>query len=196
MSDYLILDLKQHPKYMLEFQRVLQLIEKSNDALKENYRNLNPHNFERFTTLIKDGKIMAFSALQIDEQKWFPETGRAITRAWKDDSLRVIGKFSDGDESVFRNYNIPDQLEHAKKIGLKTIFISRESKPRAFQNWLDGVNSVNNTNFEILPIQYNVCGNICPVPESCVQWIAIHEIIPGGKEHWIKSMSEFCINST
>ena len=60
----------------------LEYITKSNDSLKNNYIALDPREFTSFPVVIIDDKIVCFSALQINEERWGKGIGRCSTRLW------------------------------------------------------------------------------------------------------------------
>jgi hypothetical protein len=167
----------------------------TNDDLKENYVNLDPRMFACFPVVILDNKIVCFSALQLSQEKWGPKIGRVSTRMWIHPDYRHQGKFVGGDRFLNTTYCLPLQLSKAKLLELDCVFISREHNHRAFKHYLDLIEINCKTLFELEPTQYNVCGSISPVPDSCKQYVALNYLTNHGVEQWDKHMNKYKLES-
>jgi hypothetical protein len=154
---------------------VLKKIRTSDDPLKKNYLNLTPDDFVCLPVLIENKKIICFSGLQINENKWGKEIGRINARMWIDPSYRhlSLGKMENPDKFFNTKHLLPLQIQKSKEIGLDTLFISREGSYRNFmEKYCDLIFSNTGYRFKLLDRRYNVCGEIPAIPESCKQLIA------------------------
>lgn len=163
----------------------------STDDLRDNYLNLDPRMFACFPVVIADDKIVCFSALQINEDRWSKGIGRVSTRMWIHPDYRHKGKFVGGEKFLNTTYCLPLQLAKAKLLKLDCVFISREDNQRAFVHYLDLIQINCKLKFELEPKRYNVCGSIDPVPKSCKQHVAVHYLNNNGIILWNNYMNEY-----
>jgi len=161
------------------------------DDLKANYLNLDPRMFACFPVVIIDGKIVCFSALQINEERWGKGIGRVSTRMWIHPDYRHRGKFVGGEKFLNTTYCIPLQLAKAKLLKLDCVFISRENNQRAFVHYLQLININCNIPFCIESKKYNVCGSLDPIPESCKQWVAMYFLNSDATNKWDQNMNKY-----
>lgn len=171
-----------------DFQSVLR---STNDKLKDNYIGLDPRTFSSFPVVIIDNKIVCFSALQLNVERWGKGIGRVSTRMWIHPEYRHRGKFTGGDKFLNTTYCLPLQIEQARSLGLDCVFISREGTPKAFNHFLDLIDINCSKRFLLKPSQYNVCGSIEPIPESCKQWVAVLPLTDTGLMVWDKNMKHY-----
>jgi hypothetical protein len=171
-------------KYILE----------SNDELKDNYIDLDPSKFVSFPVVIVDNKIVCFSALQINEERWGKGIGRCSTRMWiHPDYRHGLTKFNGGNKFLNTTYCVPLQLAAAKLKNLDCVFISREHNFLAFAEYAKLIKINCNADFLLETTKYNVCGSIEPVPESCKQWVMVHRLTDDGKECWNRNMEKYVL---
>jgi hypothetical protein len=171
----------------------LENIAKSNDFLKDNYIDLDPKDFASFPVVIIDNKIVCFSALQINEERWGKGIGRCSTRLWIHPEYRHTGKFTGGDKFLNTTYCLPIQLAAAKLHNLDCIFISREHNLLGFVEYAKLIKINCNTNFYLESTRYNVCGSLDPIPDSCKQWVMVHHLTNQGEECWNNNMKKYVL---
>jgi len=171
----------------------LEGIAKSNDSLKNNYIALDPREFASFPVIIIDDKIICFSALQINEERWGKGIGRCSTRLWIHPEYRHTGKFTGGDKFLNTTYCLPIQLAVAKLHDLECVFISREHNLSGFSEYAKLIKINCNTSFYLEPTRYNVCGSLAPIPDSCKQWVMVHHLTNTGKESWEINMEKYVL---
>jgi len=188
-----IIDLAQTNQYDHLWLETVKLISLSKDKLKDNYLNLNPKSFLCFTALIEDRRIICFSALQSNSDRWGRDIVRCSTRMWIHPDFRFSGltRFTQGRKFLNSYYLIPEQLKKAKILGYKCVFMSREENPLAFLKWSDLVTRNTGNQFINLSGRYNVCGDVYPVPESCKQYISVDVSNPEALEIWYNNMEKF-----
>lgn len=171
-------------KYILE----------STDELKDNYINLDPREFVSFPVVIIDNKIVCFSALQINEERWGKGIGRCSTRMWiHPDYRHGLTKFTGGNKFLNTTYCLPLQLAAAKLNNLDCVFISREHNLLGFAEYSKLIKINCNTGFLLESKKYNVCGSLDPVPDSCKQWVMIHYLTDNGEECWNRNMKKYVL---
>jgi hypothetical protein len=175
------------------WDKCLKDIAKSSDPLKNNYIGLEPTEFTSFPVVIIDDKIVCFSALQINEERWGKGIGRCSSRLWIHPEYRHTGKFTGGDKFLNTTYCLPIQLAAAKLHNLDCIFISREHNLLGFVEYAKLIKINCNTNFYLESTRYNVCGSLDPIPESCKQWVMVHHLTTGGSALWEQQMKKFIL---
>lgn len=163
------------------------------DKLKENYVGLNPKDFLSFPVVIIDNKIVCFSGLQVNKEKWGPGIGRCSTRMWIHPDYRHSGKFSGGDRFLNTTYCLPLQLAKAKLAGLDCIFISRENNLKGFGEYLKLIKINCKAEFLMETSKYNVCGALHPIPDSCIQWVMLHHLNKRGPTCWKNNMEKYTV---
>jgi hypothetical protein len=99
-------------------------------------------------------------------------------------------KFTGGAKFLNTTYCLPLQLAVAKRIGLDSVFISREENLRGFQEYLKLIKINCNEEFTIWKNKFNVCGTQNPVPESCKQWIATLPLTDKGQAVFSAAMMQ------
>lgn len=175
------------------WDKCLEDITKSNDPLKNNYIGLEPTEFTSFPVVIIDDKIVCFSALQINEERWGKGIGRCSSRLWIHPEYRHTGKFTGGDKFLNTTYCLPIQLAAAKLHNLDCIFISREHNLLGFAEYAKLIKINCNTSFYLESTRYNVCGSLDPIPDSCKQWVMVHHLTTGGSALWEQQMKKFIL---
>ena len=164
------------------------------DELKENYIGLDPRDFLSFPVVIVNDKIVCFSALQISDDRWAKGIGRCSTRMWIHPDLRHgLSKFGGGDKYLNTTYCLPIQIAVAKHHNLDCLFISRENNLIAFNKYAELIKINCNIEFTPEPTQYNVCGTMDTVPDSCKQWVILHHLTAAGPALWYNSMSQYIL---
>jgi len=184
-----IIDFATHYDKLLWEQYQTYLLT-TKDELKHNYIGLNPRDFECFPVVIKDDKIVCFSALQVSADRWGSGIGRVSTRMWIHPEYRHgLTKFAGGDKYLNTTFCLPLQLAKARMLGLDCVFISREHNFLGFQKYLELIKINCSTEFLMEPNKYNVCGSLDPIPESCKQWVAVQHLTDTGSSVWTKQMN-------
>jgi hypothetical protein len=178
------------PVLWQEFQ---EFVVTTNDNLVPNYIGLDPCDFACFPVIIVDDKIVCFSALQISPDRWGPGIGRVSTRMWIHPDYRHKGmtKFQGGDKFLNTTYCLPLQLAAAQRHNLDCVFVSREHNFKAFQKYRDLIAVNCKTEFEVEPMQYNVCGPQETVPNSCRQWVLVKHLTQAGPKVWAEQMTQY-----
>lgn len=171
----------------------LENIANFNESLTQNYLVLDPKEFISFPVVIINDKIVCFSALQINEERWGKGIGRCSARLWIHPEYRHTGKFTGGDKFLNTTYCLPLQLAAAKSHNLDCIFISREHNLLGFVEYAKLIKINCNTNFYLESTRYNVCGSLDPIPDSCKQWVMVHHLTNQGEECWIENMEKYVL---
>jgi len=190
-SNLSVTDLAVDDTYLDLFNEALEKIAESPDPLKNNYVGLNPKDYLSFPAVIREGQIACFSAMNAIPDKWGNGIARISSRLWIDRQYRFDGlvKFRGGAQFMNTTYCLPVQIQKAKDVGIKCLFISREGHSNiGFEQYLDLIKINNNLEFKLLPNKYNVCGSVDPIPESCIQFVAIHALTDDGEEIWNQQM--------
>lgn len=162
------------------WQRCLDTIRTSckKDLLYKNYVNLVPNSFYYFTSLIYEGEIISFGAIEHSPPKWGPEIARVLTRFWIHPKFRSkhLTKWSDNNLR-FSPIVLNDQINFLRNQDkIKIAMITREGKySKSFKEIIRLSKSVEN-DFEIIPGIFNVCRYTDVVPQSCKQMIAVARI--------------------
>lgn len=171
-----------------------QYISESTDTLKDNYVKLDPCDFVSFPVVIIDNKIVCFSALQINEERWGKGIGRCSTRMWiHPDYRHGLTKFNGGDKFLNTTYCVPLQLAAAKLNNLDCVFISREHNLLGFGEYAKLIKINCDTSFLLEATRYNVCGSLDPIPDSCKQWVMVHHLTDSGEECWNRNMKKYVL---
>jgi hypothetical protein len=179
--------------FVIEFDKALwsdfqSVLISTNDKLKDNYIGLDPRTFASFPVVVINDRIVCFSALQLNVERWGNGIGRVSTRMWIHPEYRHRGKFTGGDKFLNTTHCLPLQMIQAQLLGLDCVFISREGTPKAFNHFLDLVEINCSKRFLLESTQYNVCGSIEPIPESCKQWVAVLPLTENGMPAWNNNM--------
>lgn len=188
----LVVDLSANTSYQKLWEDTLDIISTSTDKLKANYLGLDPSKFESFPVVIIDNQIVCFSGLQM-EDRWGLKIARCSTRMWIHPNYRHSGKFTSGSKFLNTSFCLPLQFAKAKLLNLDCLFISRESTPSAFGEYIKLVKRNTGQEFTILPDMINVCG-ITPVPDTCKQWVAVSLLNDQSASTWTSQMSQFICN--
>ena len=185
-----VIDLITDPQPEL-WDNAIIYIKTINDRLKDNYLNINFNEFLSFPVVVKDEKIICFSGLQYNEQRWGIRVGRFSSRMWIHPDYRIqsLSKFLGGEKFLNSMYCLPVQLEKAREARLDTIFISREHNLVGFGQYLNLLKINCGLDFEMKTNRYNVCGE----DAVCAQYVAVHNLTDMGEEIWIKNMTKYLI---
>ena len=173
----------------------LEIIVKSNDDLKKNYISLKPSDFVCWPVLIENDKIVCFSGLQINSERWSNKFARINSRFFISPTYRHRnpGKLKNQDKFLNTKYLLPIQIKKAKELKLSGVFMSREGDhKRVFEKYSDLAFRNTGHYFKILDHRYNVCGCLNSIPNSCKQWIALH-LFECDEKIWHESMNKFKI---
>jgi len=179
-------------KLWTQFQ---EYIVTSDDSLNDNYIGLDPTEFLSFPAVVVDDKIICFSGLQINNDRWGHGIGRCSARMWIHPDHRFKGmiKFTGGPKFLNTTHCLPIQLAVAKQHNLDYVFISREHNLRGFEQYLELIKINCETLFILDKRKYNVCGAQDPVPESCKQWVAVHDLKNNGFDLWSLYMRKYVL---
>jgi hypothetical protein len=185
--------------FVIEFDKALwsdfqSVLISTNDKLKDNYIGLDPRTFASFPVVVINDRIVCFSALQLNVDRWGKGIGRVSTRMWIHPKYRHRGKFTGGDKFLNTTHCLPLQMTQAQLLGLDCVFISREGTPKAFNHFLDLIEINCSRRFLLESTQYNVCGSIEPIPESCKQWVAVLPLTENGMLVWNNNMQQYKLN--
>jgi hypothetical protein len=159
------------------WDKTKKIIMDGNDPLKSNYINLSPADFVCWPVLIDNEEIVCFSGLQINVERWGINFARINSRFYINPKYRHRGpgKMSNSEKFLNTKYLLPVQIDKAKSLGLKGVFMSREGDhKKVFELYVNLAYRNTGYFFTVLEDRYNVCGNLDPVPHSCKQWIAAH----------------------
>ena len=190
--DTLLIDLSQPHDFSWAWKDFQTEIFKSTDKLKDNYLNLNPKEFVSFPAVIKDNKIVCFSALQM-KTIWGNQIARASTRMWIHPDYRFKGmtRFTGGRRFLNTYYCLPIQMARARELGLDCVFITREENPKAFFNEFRTLIKINcQEDFIPLDYQLDTCG-LTPIPDSCKQHAMVNYLTNHGASVWEYFMRQF-----
>lgn len=189
-----VIDLIVNPQDHL-WKETIDYIVTTDDLLKENYININFEEFLSFPVVVENNKIICFSGLHYNEQRWGKGIARFSSRMWIHPDYRIKGmaKFTGGTKFLNSTYCLPVQYKKAKEFGLDTIFISREHNRIGFEQYIDLIKINCDLEFKIKPNRYNVCGGLYPDNEGCLQHVAVHHITPLAQETWIKTMTKYLV---
>lgn len=172
------------------WNEAINTISSSNDPLRDNYLHINFDEFLSFTCVVHSDRIIAFSGLQYDSDKWGPHIARCSSRMWIHPDFRFNGltRFVGGPKFLNSYYCIPKQLEVALSNGISTVFVSREHNPVAFDEYLSLLNINAGRKFNLSPDRYWVCGGVRE--NGCLQYVGIHHLKEDGNEVWQKYMAD------
>lgn len=185
-----VIDLIETPDEHL-WKQTVDAIEKNNEPLKENYLNIDFSQFLSFPCVVQSGNIICFSGLQYDESKWGSGIARCSSRMWVHPEYRFTGltKFSGGRKFLNSSYCLPVQFEKARKVGLDTLFISREKNLEGFKKYTELIHINCGVKFDLKPNRYWVCG---PAKgDGCLQYVAVADLTTSSKEIWLKNMFRY-----
>lgn len=182
-----VIDLATTNEYDSQWTEFLVHTSLSTDALAENYLELIPQNFLSFPTVIKDNKIICFSGLQIDNNKWGPGLARCSARLWIHPDYRQKGlsKFSGGNKFLNTFYCLPAQIKKAREENIKCLFISREHNLKGFKEYIKLIKINCNEEFILQESRYNVSGSS---NQPCNQYVAILPLTTDGQQVWNDNM--------
>jgi hypothetical protein len=191
-----VVDLKLNFHSELWYQ-CMDLIRSSDDALRDNYLTINFDDFLSFPAVINNDRIVCFSGLQYSEKKWGRGIARASSRMWIHPAYRHTGmvKFTGGSKFLNTTHCLPVQFKAALNANINCLFISRESNPKAFEQYLRLVEINCQYKFTLLDRYYNVCGPQATVPPSCRQYVAVHYLNNAGSGTWHLNMHQHSLMS-
>lgn len=189
-----VIDLITNPQPEL-WDNVKIYIRSINDSLKDNYLNINFDDFLSFPVVIENNKIICFSGLQYNEQRWGKGLARFSSRMWihPDYRIKTFSKFTGGPKFLNSTHCLPVQFKKAQELGLDSLFISREHNLLGFKQYIDLIKINCSLDFNIKPNRYNVCGKTYDDQEGCVQYVAVHHLTDNGNETWIRNMTKHLI---
>lgn len=189
-----VIDLIVNPQDQL-WKETVDYISGTNDILKNNYINIKFNEFLSFPVVVENNKIICFSGLHYNEQRWGKRLARFSSRMWihPDYRIKSISKFSGGPKFLNSTHCLPLQIQKAKEFGLDSMFISREHNLFGFKQYIDLVEINCNLKFEIKPNRYNVCGTTYDDQEGCIQYVAVHHLTDSGNEIWVRNMTKHLI---
>lgn len=166
----------------------LSLIAQSNDRLKNNYLDIDPRKYISFTALIENNKIVCFSALESNPEKWGDKIVRCSSRMWIHPNYRFVGavKFTRGSKFLNSYYCLPVQLKIAESLGYECVFMSRDKNKRAFESWNQLVNNNCGSDFKLTDKKYDLGG-------GSVQLVSIDHSNAEAVGRWNKNMKDFII---
>lgn len=145
------------------------------DKLYENYLNIDLTRFLSMAIIVVEGKIVCFGGAEINVDRWGKNLSRVLSRFWISPEYRHRLVRKDADGKNFSPFILEKNLEALKVYPeIKAVMITREGNgKKSFSRIIDIANTVVKKPFVILDEKHNVCGNLCPVPESCRQMIAL-----------------------
>jgi hypothetical protein len=187
-----IVDLATDDQYRDQWIEFLVQITLSGDALAENYLELNPQEFLSFPAVLKDNKIICFSGLQVDPDRWGQGVARCSARMWIHSDYRQKGlsKFTGGDKFLNTFYCLPEQIKKAQEHNIKCLFISREHNLLGFKEYLKLIKINCNLEFQLQDSKYNVCG---PKSVASNQYVAVLPLSDDGLDLWNNQMDPFSL---
>lgn len=182
-----VIDMCNDRSYDLLWANEIENIQHSNDNLKGNYTSIKFNEFESFTMLVQDNEVVAFSGLQFSPERWGSNTARVLSRFY------IAPKYRHGlsllTNDLYTRYMLPVQLDAARRLGVSSVFISRETGFHSFGKYVSYINeTLTDTAFVVLNGRYDVCGIENPVPDSCKQYIALKLLTENGKRDWNNKM--------
>lgn len=185
-----LIDFVKNPQWDL-WNNFVANISATDDHLKENYLNIDFGEFLTFPCVLDSEKIICFSGLQYNEKKWGKGIARCSSRMWVHPEYRIEGlsKFSGGNKFLNTTYCLPIQFACANSLGIDTLFISRESNPLAFKQYLKLVKINCDVEFKLEANRYNVCGYQHRPSPSCQQYVATYCRDLDARSRWIKNMT-------
>lgn len=188
----ILIDLSQTDDLLWLWDDFQKEICRSTDRLKDNYIDLNPKEFVSFPAVVKNNKIVCFSALQM-KPIWGSKIARASTRMWihPDHRFKGMTRFTGGEKFLNTYYCLPAQMARARAMKLDCVFITREENPKAFfKEYLQLIKINCNEVFYQLPYMIDTCG-ISPIPESCKQHVMVTYLSDNGPAVWDQYMEKY-----
>jgi hypothetical protein len=160
----------------------------SSDELFENYKLLNPFNFEHFVGVVLDDRIVSFGAVDRQANRWGRGIVRALTRFWIHPEYRSQSLTKWTTDSIKYSPTVLEpQLKYIiSQPNTHAVIITREGNyQRSFNEIIRLANTVTENKFVIMPGRYNVCGSAA-VGDSCSQMVAISSLIDISAEEIFK----------
>lgn len=187
-----VVDLSIDTEHQDQWTEFLVHIGLSNDSLIENYLELNPKEFLTFPAVLKDDKIICFSGLQVDNDKWGEGIARCSARMWIHPNHRQKGlsKFTGGDRFLNTFYCLPEQIKRAKEQNIQCLFISREHNFEGFKEYLKLIKINCGYEFQLQENRYNVCGHLNVASN---QYVAVLPLSKNGLDVWNQAMQQFIL---
>lgn len=145
------------------------------DKLFENYLNIDLQKFMSMAVIVANNRIVCFGGAEINLARWGPNLSRVLSRFWisPDYRHRLVKVKNTGVNfsPLILDKNLNALKNHPE---IKAAMITREGDGKnSFSRIVDIVNTAIENPFVILDDKHNVCGNVCPVPNSCQQFIAL-----------------------
>lgn len=146
------------------------------DKLYKNYINIDLKRFLSMAIVVVDDRIICFGGAEINVNRWGPNLSRVLSRFWISPEYRHrLVKVDNNTEINFSplilDKNITALINHPE---IKAAMITREGDGKnSFFRIVDIANTAVKKPFVILEEKHNVCGDVCPIPDSCKQMIAL-----------------------
>lgn len=187
-----VVDAAKNRDYDHLWKDFFRTLDQTQDLLKANYVDLDPSSFSSLPVVIRDDKIICFSGLQVNVDRWGPGIGRCSSRMWYHPDYRIKGlkKFSGGDRFLNSRFCVPMQLAAARDLGLDCVFISKENNFKGFKQYVELLKINARVDFSLEEKFYNVCGTMDIIPESCKQIVAVHYLTDQGPAVWQRNMGQ------
>jgi hypothetical protein len=147
--------------------------------LFENYKLLNPFNFEHFVGVVFDNRIVSFGAVDRQSNRWGKGIVRALTRFWIHPEYRSKSLTKWTTDSIKYSPTVLEpQLKYINsQPNTHAVIITREGNyQRSFNEIIRLANTVTENKFVIMPGRYNVCGSAAG-GDSCSQMVAISSLV-------------------
>lgn len=154
----------------------MSFIEKEcqSDKLYRNYLNIDLERFLSLAIVMENDRIIAFGGAEINQSRWGESLSRVLSRFWiSPDRRHQLVKINKeiNFSPLILDINLKALRNHPQ---IKAAMITREGDGKhSFARIVEIANTVAQTPFKILDDRYNVCGNVDPIPKSCVQMIAM-----------------------
>ena len=162
--------------YRPRFESLLAAIAAGDDRLRQNYASIPLDQFRAFSLWLEDDEIVAFSGLQHRPERWGEKSARILSRYYIVPAWRHRYSLFQPD-GIFGRRMFAHQLAVARELGLAHVFLSRDSHPRAFAEFV-AVLREDEPALELLPGRYRVCGP-GNFDAACVQYVARLRLAPG-----------------
>lgn len=140
------------------------------DRLSANYMDLDWFGFEAISVYERNGKIVGFSSVAHREEYFDKDEARILNRYYESPDMRRTSKII-GDDHVCEM--VAQQIDIAKKLGYKKVFISRSRSPRHLEMFIENVGIKTKTTWHMEDKKIAVCN---PKNPECWQFKVWTEI--------------------
>jgi hypothetical protein len=125
--------------------------------------------------VVVDGRIISFGGAEINIDRWGANLSRVLSRFWISPDHRhrlvKINNIGINFSPLILDKNLIALKDYAE---IKAAMITREGDGKnGFSRIVNIANTVVKKPFVILEEKRNVCGDVCPIPDSCKQMIAL-----------------------